>query len=488
MRRVRVIILLCSLFAMMLTVPAWGGGMEILGVGAKAKAMGGAFRAVANDWSAAYYNPAGLFYVTENQLTINEVITNYQLKYSPDVAVNGHDIGFYSGEIRNRYEILSNPTLGGFVKLPVKGKDIVFGLAIFQPYDMNVSWELFGSLNNGAALPGQQIEHNFDAVAINGVVAMELLENKLSIGVSAGILKGDLNYGGFFLRENPADPAAEYYNEIASRPNELITEWQYADGNGLAPNLRLGLLFRPTAKLSAGVSFAMQSKITIDGIAHLSYYMPEILDYSTTYPDSTDYILSSGAVYQAKSDFSTDVTMPAQLAGGIAYQVNDKLLVAGDLEYTFWSSFEGYAFDYAFADSALTRNDLINSWAVQDLSVPVNWKNTLRGSIGLEYAYTDGLMLRAGYSADQSPVEAGTMHPAFFDSGLKHSFNLGLGLIFENIRLDFATQYLHYPESTESGNEYLVDSNGKSDNIFDNMSGTYSGSAIESVVQFTVRF
>lgn len=488
MRRVRVILLLCALFALFLTMPAWGGGMGISGVGAKAKAMGGSFRAIANDWSAAYYNPAGLFYVTENQLTINEVITNYRFEYTPDVTMNGYPIGFYEGEIYNRYEIITNPTLGGFLKVPVKNKDFVFGFAIFQPFDMNNAWQLFGSLNNSASLPGQQLEHNFDAVAMNAVVAFELMENKLSLGFSGGLLKGDLDYGGFFLRDNPADPNADYYEDITSRPNNLVTEWQKADGDGLGANLRIGLLAKPTPKITFGLSYAMKSTVTVDGDVHFNYYMPDIPYYDSNFPDSADYILTSGAVYTNSGTFETEIKLPSQVAAGIALQVTDKLLVAGDLEYTMWSDFEGYVFDYTIPNPNLTRNARINAWAAENMSVPVDWDNTLRGSIGLQYAYNDKLQLRCGYAADQTPVKLGTLHPAFFDSGLKHSFNLGLGLIFENVRLDFSTEYLHYPESIEAGNTYLEDANGDSDNIFDNMAGTYKGSAIESIAQFTYRF
>ncbi len=488
MRRVRVILLLCLLFALFLTMPAWGGGMGTLGVGAKAKAMGGSFRAIANDWSAAYYNPAGLFYVTENQLTINEVITNYQLKYEPNITVGGSPIGFYEGEIYNRYEILTNPTLGGYFKLPFKEKDFILGLSIFQPFDMNNSWEVFGSLNNGASLPGQQLEHNFDAVAINAVVATELVENKLSFGLSFGVLKGDLNYGSFFLRENPADPSADYFNEIASRPNNLVTEWSKSDGDGLAPNLRAGLLIKPTEKLSFGLSYAMKSTITIEGKTEFQYFMPDIPYYSSSFPDSADYILTSGAKYEVDGSFETEITLPSQIAAGMAFKVSDKLMLAGDLEYTMWSDFEGYAFDYTLVNAAVTRNARINNWMAEDLSVPVDFDNTLRGSVGFEYMHTEKVFLRGGYAADQTPVKQGTLHPAFFDSGLKHSFNLGIGLVFENVRLDLSTEYLHYPESMEASNKYLEDANGDSDTIFDNMPGTYSGSALESIVQFTVRF
>ena len=43
-------------------------GLEGFGVGTRAAAMGGAFRAVADDWTAAFYNPAGYANIYDNQL------------------------------------------------------------------------------------------------------------------------------------------------------------------------------------------------------------------------------------------------------------------------------------------------------------------------------------------------------------------------------------------------------------------------------------
>jgi long-chain fatty acid transport protein len=475
-----------------MTLPAWGGGMSILGVGAKAKGMGGAFRAVANDWSAAYYNPAGFIYLTENQLTLNEVITNYRDQYSPNVTYGGYPVGYFDGNIYNRYEILTNPTAGGYFKLPVKNHDFVTGLAIFQPFDMNVSWQVFEPINNGALLSGQEIQHNFDGVAFNWVGSFELKANRLSFGWSAGVMKADLVYGGFFLRPNPADPTALYYDDVASRPNELVTEWQRVDGNGYAPNARVGLLFKATPKLNVGATYAMKTNVTVDGNAIFRYYMPDNPDYNhrsdvSKYPDSVFYILSSGVVLGAEAKYKAKIHLPSQLAGGVAYQATDKLLLAADAEYTLWSEFDGYHFEYTFPDGRISRNADLDVWLKQNMSVPVDWKNTLRASFGAEYAYSGTVKLRGGYSFDQSAVEDGTMQPAFFDPGNKQSFNLGLGLVFENIILDFATQYIAYQKVTETGNVYLP-SNGVDDRIVDNMAGTYKGSAWETVLQFTVRF
>jgi long-chain fatty acid transport protein len=492
MRKATVTIFLCVLCVGCLTLPVLGGGLGISAVGAKAKAMGGAFRAIADDWSAAYYNPAGIFYITENQLTFNEVITHYRPTYTPDVTFGGYDVGFYEGEIYSKYKILTNPTMGGFIKLPLEGSGMMAGLALFQPFDHNMSWELFKPLNNGAALPGQQIEHNFDAVAIGLVGAFELMEDKVSAGFSIGVIKSDLSYGSFFLRPNPASEDSAYHSQIASRPNNLITEWQKSEGRGVSPLLRTGIFIKASPRVNIGLTYAMESRVTIEGDSYLYYYMPDIPFYNSrsdvnTARSSIDYILSSGARYEAEAEFETDITLPAQFGIGLSYQVTDKLLVAGDLEYTMWSEFDGYIFDYAFEDTSITLNSDLNAWMVKDVAAPVKWNDIFKLSLGARYQYSDVIQLRAGYMADQTPVEEGTLTPAFYDPGLKNTFSLGLGLTFENVILDLATGYTAYDESKEVGHVDL-NSQGIYDGISDNYGGTYGGSVFESIIQFTVRF
>lgn len=489
---------LSTIMICFLALPVWGGGMSIWGVGARAKGMGGAYQAIADDWSAAYYNPAGLFYVTENQITFNEVISHYQFKYRPSVTYEGYPIGFYNGNIYNRYKVITTPALGGFMRAPIGGNNVVMGLTLFQPFDANVSWEVFSPLNNDASLPGQQILHNFDAVAVNWVGAFELMEDKLSIGLSAGLLKADLAYGSFFLRPNPANPVEDYYDLIASRPNELITEWTHSSGDGLAPNFRAGILFKPMPDFRFGFSMALPTKLTLEGDSYFYFYMPDIPEFHNrndvfVFPDAVHNILSSGAVYSVEAvKFETDITLPAQFAAGVAYQFSDRLLFSGGLEYTLWSQFEGYEFKYEFTNTRITRNDTLNQWMTENMVVPADWSNTLRGSLGLEFAYNDMIKLRAGYSLDQSPNsqeldEVLFLHPAFFDTGLKNSIHGGLGLTFENVILDIGAQYVFYPDTYQGANEFL-EAGSETGKIITNMAGDYSGSAVETVIQFTVRF
>lgn len=497
MRRASVILVAC-IFALGFSAPLLGGSMNTLSIGAKAKGMGGAFRAIADDWSAGYYNPAGLFYTTDNRVYINYVISYYELEYTPDVKYGEYGVGYYDGEIYNNYHIISNPMAGGHMRAKIADKDVVLGLSFFQPYDLNLSWDVFQNPNNGFDLPNNQIEHNFDAVCFNVVGATELMENKLSVGISAGLLKADLVYAAFELRPNPFDPeegteATLYTDLVTSSPNNLLTQWHKEDGNGYAPNFRLGLMYKPNARLSLGASYSHKVSVSLEGSFDTYYYMPDIptLFSQLTDTEAMEYILSSGVRYTSYGDYKVDIDLPGQMAAGIAYKFNDRLIVAADAEYTLWSQFSGYRFRYTYIKTDISTNDELNTWMTQDIYLPVEWRDTWRISLGAQYDYSSTIKLRGGYMADQSPYfkddDDNSLNVAFFDSGTKHAISLGLGVYFENISFDLGTQYIIYPSETTSGNTYF-EVDGAIDGIADNTPGNYEGSAWESILQFSVRF
>lgn len=69
--RLLIIILICSSTFAQTKVGTTAANFLTIPVGARASAMGGAFTAIANDASAAYWNPAGLSKLTNNELNIS---------------------------------------------------------------------------------------------------------------------------------------------------------------------------------------------------------------------------------------------------------------------------------------------------------------------------------------------------------------------------------------------------------------------------------
>ena len=71
-----------------------------------------------------------------------------------------------------------------------------------------------------------------------------------------------------------------------------------------------------------------------------------------------------------------------------------------------------------------------------------DWEDVWRIGVGVEYAVTDWLDLRAGYSFDQSPMREDTMD-ALIPAHDRHLFNVGAGFHMDDWQVDLAYTYLN---------------------------------------------
>lgn len=91
--------------------------------------------------------------------------------------------------------------------------------------------------------------------------------------------------------------------------------------------------------------------------------------------------------------FSAELPMPANLDFGVAYIVNDKLTLAAEINYVFWSTYESLSFTFS------EKGDLLNSVNIR------NYKNSLIVRLGGIYKLNEKLTLSAGAYYDPSPAD-----------------------------------------------------------------------------------
>ncbi len=447
--------------------------------------MGGAFRAIADDWSAAYYNPAGYNRIKDNYLAANLAVFHDRYWANPNVYLGGtYQTGYYNGQnVANNHEILNVPQGGIVFRLPVWG-ETVFGLSGLQLFDQNHRWSLYSNIPaySSAEFPGTQFYNNLDIVAFQATAAHGFMNDKLSVGLGLALLRADLIYGGLALRQNGmASP-------ISDRPYDKIPELYLNNGNGWGFGYRLGLLYKVTEKFDAGLVYAGKSSIDISGSSTFNFYLgsnQSLLDNKHYFPTTQEYLFVSGEQVDITSDFKTTIDVPATISGGLAYRVNEKLTVAADAEMTMWSTFKGFNFQYSnyagLRDSSFHyANDTLFT---VNPSVPIDWKNASRVMLGAQYKALSFLDVRAGFGYDQSPIKDQTFVPQFVDLGNKYSYSFGLGFAIGFWNLDFATTYTHQPDLTVTG---ISDVNG--DGIMDNLPGTYRANNYQTVLGISYRF
>ncbi len=473
------------LLLILLLPNVYGSGFTFDGLGVKARGMGGAFRAIADDWSAAYYNPAGYNRIKDNYLAANLAIFHDRYWAKPNVYWNDiYETGFYNGQdVANNHEILNIPQGGIVFRLPVWG-ETVFGLSGLQLFDENHRWRLYNNLPGygPADYPGTQFYNNLDVVAFQATAARGYMNDKLSIGVGLQLLRADMTYSDLALRQNGMP------SPLSDRPYDKIPEVYYNNGNGWGFGYRAGLLYDISEKLSAALVYAGKSSIKIDGSSTMDFYLGDnqyLIENRNYFPNTQEYLFASGSVVRITADFKTTLDVPASVSGGLAYKLTGKLIVDADFEYTFWSQFKGFEFDYenyrGLKDTSFHyANDTLFT---QNPSVPIDWDNAARFMIGAEYKALSFIDLRTGFGYDQSPVKAETFIPQFIDLGNKYSYSFGLGFTVGFWNMDMAMTYTHHPDLTVSG---ISDVNG--DGIMDNLPGDYRANYYQTVLGISYRF
>ena len=475
----------------------FASGFENSSVGIQAGGMSGAFRAIADDWTAAYYNPAGYAYIYDNQLGGNLALVHYRNELTPDYEWPGGtdwtQPGVFNGfNIYNFHEILSNPSGGFVVRMPVWG-ETVFGFSIYQPFDYNVTWKLYEHLdayNNMYTMPGDQFRNNLDVVAFQLTAGREFMEDKLALGLGVQVLRADLLYNNIIFRDNPYwDNLPSQYQTIFTRK---ITQWAHNDGYGFGFGLRAGALWKVNEKVNLALTASMPFDITVSGNTSLEFHMPNVPLFSSDSLPIANLgqpanLFLTGAQVIDSADFEAEFDLPPAIGVGMAYMVNDKFRIGVDAEYTFWSDYDGLAFAYTQhmgLPTAADTSDIARTFLTSDLSSPVEWKDAIKFMVGAKYDYSDVLTLVGGTSFDQSPArDDDQITPQFVDPGNRFGLTGGLILHIQQWDLGLATSYVGHSDMTVAN---MADLDG--DGNLDSFGGDYKADTYETILSFNYRF
>jgi len=487
-RKMTVILWLLSFFSLSLAASSLAGGFAVSGVGSKAVGMGGAFRGLADDWSAVYWNPAGLAQLESSEVNITVIATSPRGEYTPNIKLGEgsslYEIGFKNGtRWFHKDEINVFPNAGGFLKLPgVKG--VTAGVGVSLNHDLNFRWDLFDPpVGYGNTVEYPEIDHSskLRVIDFHPSLAKEVVENRLYFGAGFSALYCETNLRKTEITPNlQLDPATGDTIWLPRPLDHLYTDLTFeADGWGYGFNA--GLLFRLNPKFQIGVSYRSASTVNLKGDTKLDLYLPEnsgmeqfFLDKGTA-EDTTIANLFKGGLLSTKPDAELDLKLPADVGIGIAYIPNDKLTLTADVSFTQWDQLE-------LLELELEGMGPVGDSA-ENITIVTNWENTVRFSAGLQYVFNETVTLRGGYYHDPSPVPDETLSPLFPDVGDKSSFNLGASLFLGDYEVGYNFEYV---SSQDRDIDTLSDPNG--DGLFDNYAGSYKMNRFSSLFSLTYRF
>lgn len=263
---------LCSLaaaLAVMTTVPAWGqlrinSSPSQVGSGARALGMGGAFIAVADDATAASWNPGGLTQLERPELSLVYGWNFLSEKFDSSSLISPVDVGALD------FDEINYLSLAWPLPWTLAGRNFVVSLNYQRKYDFNRRLELQARtgmftgrpLYRMASLATTDVVFKQDGhlAALSPAFGFELTD-RLSAGVAVNIWDSRIVPGNewesvterrsvdrLFLHRRGADN--DLARVFAGRAN---TYEKYDDVEGI--NYTFGLLYKATQNLSLGAVY-----------------------------------------------------------------------------------------------------------------------------------------------------------------------------------------------------------------------------------------
>ena len=171
-----------------------------------------------------------------------------------------------------------------------------------------------------------------------------------------------------------------------------------------------------------------------------AHYVPtDWLSFGATYRSSLRFFgTGQGKFTDSGGDdqMKMRATFPSSISTGMAIKATDNLTFELDYIYTMWSEFRKMT--YLFSEK--TRDQLAD---INDLTIDSikDYNDAFRIQFGVEWQAWQDVFLRAGYVFDESPQNKDYCD-YMLPSNDRQILSTGLGLVFDQMTVDFSLMYL----------------------------------------------
>ncbi|MBW6513535.1 MAG: outer membrane protein transport protein [Candidatus Syntrophosphaera sp.] len=438
----------------------FAGGFALSGVGSRATSMGGAFRGMADDATAMFWNPAGLAFMDQSEISLGGTFIQPDSRWQNTVPLE-YMPGFSLDELEAENKMSIIPTaLGVFAKNP----KAVFGLGVYVPYGLGATYDAYqlpaSMLGNpvtwSSGFPENEMSSSVSIFDIHPSIAYKITDN-LAFGVGISVF-----YGSIDLAQIKPSPTSSYF---------APTTFDMS-GTGIGFGGNAGIMYKPLKNLSLGFNGRFPSNIDMQGEAEVLLWLNNLANFTVWGGNNPDFLVAQ--TYGGKEDIDATLKLPGELGAGLSYKILPNLALNLDYAYTMWDRLDVIKVEMENPIVILENHPLMQV-ELEETELVFNWENTHRVSLGTEFRF-GGNALRAGFFYDQSPITVDTQIPTLSDIGNKTSLNFGFGRDFGPITLDLNGQYVTMEERE------VTEFTGN------NMLGIYNTSSISGNIGLTYRF
>jgi long-chain fatty acid transport protein len=378
-RTLKKILLCCLVF--FITDAYATNGINLIGFGAESTLMAGADIPVARDTSALNTNPAGLTQITGKRYDLyGSLLRITDLSHQDQFDNDVHASNLYTG-------------LGGMgYAQRINNTACTAGLGLFAQGGSGGVFEqvntAFGTKDEFSAL--------FAVAKLTSGLGCEI-NDKWSVGGSFGLVYATAEQKVF---PNTSQPPTFAGIEVE-------------DATSLETSFKLGVQYHVTPKLTLAATYTGKTELPLtDGKLKLN-------------------LTSAGLGIVTYNDLKIEgLALPREIGVGAAYQMNDKWLLAMELNWINWAD--------AMKNVVLTATNPDNS-AVADIqsTTTMDWNDQWVFATGIAYSYSDKTTIYAGYNYGKNPIPA--EHSNLTVAGIfEHHLTLGAGYQFSPLWAVFA--------------------------------------------------
>ncbi len=376
-----------------------------VGSGARALGMGGAFIAVADDATAASWNPGGLIQLETPEISM--VGTFFKRTEYDNFGTHPESSG--SDRIREsniNYFSLSYP-------FAIFKRNMIFSLNYQHLFDFNsqLDFPFIQRSQRLSLLKNFRYKQSGQLTALGLAYSVQMTP-KLSFGFTLNIWDDWLGNNGWENISYESGTGIDYVKNAIL--NYESYRWNRYSFSGF--NTNIGILWNINDKFTLGA--VLKTPFTAD-LKHES-----TLNESVVYPEyPDDNLINSGT-----SSENEKLDMPMSFGIGIAYRASDHLTVSGDIYRTEWQNF-------ILKDSDGNRIAPVSGLTEDESDIDP----THQIRAGAEYLFFNPVKskyiipIRCGLFYDPAP---GEKSPDEY-----YGFSMGTGIVMGKIVFDMAYQY-----------------------------------------------
>lgn len=379
-------VILISILTLSLSAGLFSNGLSLNGIGSRASAMGTAFIGLADDFSAVFFNPAGLTQMKDSSLSL----------FVTDIIPSGtYRFELLGTTLADTESVSQGYPSGALAYFKPLSDKIVAGFAVYVPSGVGAEWpgDSLALLTGGKSFIWNS---KIFMITASPVIAVKL-NDKLSIGASLNI-----NYVELIMERPGGDGNA-------------IPYFQYEeDLSTIALGATIGLMYQPSDLLSLGLTWKAPVKADIKGTAKAPFL---------TYMGLPD-----------ESEGTRSATWPMWFGAGIAVKPCDKMVLTADITYNNWAELQNIPIEFDEAGWKAAGME-------EGTEFGLSWEDTIDFKFGIEYKLSDTFALRGGYYTDKSPSPEETLNILLPSLHYK-AFTFGFGYKKGKLTADFAVEYL----------------------------------------------